>query len=853
MKIKKKHVLGSMIVTSMLYACGGGSEESSGSPVPISPVPTSGTIALSVMGLPDGTTSTAVVAGPDGYTQNVSGNATLENLAPGNYTITPAAVVANGLEFDVLPASISFVVSGNSTATQELIYMTDVISNGVITNFGSVFVNGVRFSTDDATVTTDDSNDASEDELNVGMNVTVKGRQTADGSVNTASEIAYFVHAEGPVDSVSLRDNQVVVFGQVYQIDSRTVFEYTVLSTIKVGEIIEVSAIKGTDNLWLATRIELQQDDGNYKLKGEIGNLNETEQSFNVGDTLIDYSQAVINDILVNGALAKISTSQAIVNGVLIASSIDLEDDSDSDQVGLDGIISNLSDNLFSVDGKTITWNEGTNFSAGISTDLNVGVRVKIEGIRTGDTIVASEIRFDKQGEIEIEGAIQTVDVDNSTITVLDTVFLIDSFSQLKDDSDANIRRFRLDLLNIGDLVEVDAFVNGDNLVVKTLERQETSSQRNSDDAEAKLKGKVIAINSPTIQLQGSLISTNQFTDFELGDSAVLAETFFTQLNIGDWIEVEGIRQADGSILATDVETSSANGDNGDDNSGGVEFTGIISNFDSVEAFTVNGRLITTNELTEFKGNAFSAISEGVLVEIYGREAENGSILATRIKIENNDNDNNDDFEFEIKGVLEADAANGMIIINQQQIRFDQSTAFSDGSVDDLVQGALVEVEATSDDNGLLFARKIEIDDGDYGDGIEVDGEITDILENADIVVAGVTIILTEATDFKNGNTSRIEVGVYVEIEGQFNAEQKLVATEVEFNESTRSSLEGTIGMVLSNNQFMLGNFIVQHDQYTAFKDGSVNNISQGVRVEIKGTINDDDVFVAQQIDFDED
>jgi len=100
------------------------------------------------------------------------------------------------------------------------------------------------------------------------MNVTVKGRQTADGSVNTASEGCLFCwHAEGPVDSVSFaRINQVVVFGQVYQIDSRTVIEYHGLSTIKVGEIMMVKRNKkelttyGSNNrIRAATR-----DDGNY-------------------------------------------------------------------------------------------------------------------------------------------------------------------------------------------------------------------------------------------------------------------------------------------------------------------------------------------------------------------------------------------------------------------------------------------------------------------------------------------------------------------------------------------------------------------------------------------------------------
>ncbi|WP_371195968.1 DUF5666 domain-containing protein [Glaciecola sp. SC05] len=853
MKMQKKHILGTMIVTSLLYACGGSGSSSSEAPQP-APAPSNGALSVAIVGLPAGAQSSVTVAGPNGFTSNVSGNTTLSDLAPGTYTLTTSPVSVDNIEFDVLPATVSLTVSANNTAAQELVYMTDVLSAGVISNFGSVYVNGVRYSTDDASVETDDNDNASEDDLSVGMTVSIQGRQTADAAINSASKISHFVHAEGPLDAVSLSENELVVFGQAYQVDSRTIFDDTSFVALQVGDIVEISAIKNEDDTWLATYVDLENSQDSFKLKGEVSNLNDAEQQFSLGSVIVDFSQATTEATLVNGLYVKVESNQSVIDGVLLADEIEVDnsnDDSISGRVDVDGVISEITANGFSLSGSAISWSESTDFVAGTSASLAVGIRVKVNGIKTDNGIVAERVRFDKQGEIDVEGLLQAVDLENNTITILDTVFVVDEFSQLKDDSDLDIRRFSLSQLNIGDLIEVEAFASGDSLVVKKMEREETAGSSDRDDHEAKLKGSVLAIDGTSLQLQGALITTGQFTEYELGDSDVSADTFFAQIAAGDWIEVEGIRQADGSFLATEIETGSSSSQNGDDQSGGVEFEGVITDFNSIESFTVNGRLITTNDRTIFRDQALSILANGVRVEIYGREADNGDILATRVKIE--DGEDSDDFDIEIKGVLDANAANDTMVINQQVILFDSSTRFSDGSAADLLQGTFVEVDAILDENGALYAYEIDIENSDDQSDVEINGVISEILENNEIVVAGVTIVLTNNTEYENGSANRLDVGLYVEVEGRFNEQQKLIADELEFGESERNEIEGSIGQVLSDTQFTLGNLTVQHDRFTKFEDGSVADILPGVEVELKGFINEDGIFIAEKIEFSDD
>ena len=59
-------------------------------------------------------------------------------------------------------------------------------SSGTITGFGSIYVNGVKFDTSSSTISIDDS-PGIEDDLAIGMRVTVNGTLNADGVNGTAT------------------------------------------------------------------------------------------------------------------------------------------------------------------------------------------------------------------------------------------------------------------------------------------------------------------------------------------------------------------------------------------------------------------------------------------------------------------------------------------------------------------------------------------------------------------------------------------------------------------------------------------------------------------------------------------
>jgi len=103
---------------------------------------------------------------------------------------------------------------------------TATVSSGVITAFGSVFVNGRRFSTDNALVIDDDTGLTSRGAagLEVGMVVDVKHRGRNDRDDADADELHVHPLARGFVDAIDETAATLTVMGQTVQLTSGTGF-----------------------------------------------------------------------------------------------------------------------------------------------------------------------------------------------------------------------------------------------------------------------------------------------------------------------------------------------------------------------------------------------------------------------------------------------------------------------------------------------------------------------------------------------------------------------------------------------------------------------------------------------------
>lgn len=76
----------------------------------------SGRLAISVNGLPAGTSAAVTVTGPGNYARTVTGAQTLAGLAPGDYSVAATPVVVGGITYSASPASRIVAVAASSSA-----------------------------------------------------------------------------------------------------------------------------------------------------------------------------------------------------------------------------------------------------------------------------------------------------------------------------------------------------------------------------------------------------------------------------------------------------------------------------------------------------------------------------------------------------------------------------------------------------------------------------------------------------------------------------------------------------------------------------------------------------------------
>lgn len=664
------------------------------------------TLSVTVEGLPSTLPANVLVSGPDGFSETITSSETFRDIAAGTYQINAQPVAAD--IFQYLPNAESqtlAVVTGQSLDIDVNYVIEDALIEGEITGFGSVFVNGIELDTDSSMISTDDNDNDSESGLSVGMRVRVVARLGQDRESGIASFISYRAHIEGPVTLINLPESELVILGQVVNVDELTYFEGTAFDSLQIGDFVEVSAVESTDGL-LATRIELvPAAESEYRLRGVVSSLDETLQEFTIGDLLVDYSQADIEGLLVNEAVVRISSDVGVINSVFVAEQVEvLVPLMEGKPENITGFITRFrSHQDFDVDGRPIMTNNTTMYQNRNANEMGLNVRVQLLGRRNeGDVIVASQIRFLHPVIVEVEGDIETIDLQTNSMQLLGNNILTDNNTRFVDHSDAHIRQFSLADLGIGDRVEIKASElesESFTLLARQLVRLNTDNE-----ALTELSGEVMAIDQEMIRIQQTNIIVSAMTRFENAQYKVQTrQQFFNQLTTGNKLRVWGQLQADGKLLAIEVEIEN------EDDSNWVELSGIIDTLDTTDmlgskSFTVNGHAVTTSEQTRFLWGNENNISVNAQVKIKGESNQNRVIMANKVEF-----DKDKSCQSSLEGTVDELVLTNHIIVNGVTVVFSAQTDFEGGTSDDIAIGVNIEVIGCVNDAGYIIADAIKL------------------------------------------------------------------------------------------------------------------------------------------------
>lgn len=368
---------------------------------------------------------------------------------------------------------------------------TGITATGTIDGFGSIFVNGIEFETDSSSVVVD-SNSASEADLRLGMVVTVVGTVHTDGISGTASTVEFDDDVQGPVTTI----------------------------TVSMDGTQKTLSVMGIDVL-----------------------VDQTSTTFDD----VSFSSLAVNDVIeVSGFFD--------IKAVLHASRIEKKQNfvENSSEIEIKGLISNLTDNQFTLNTFTIIYS-GADLSDIPNSMLSDGMNVEVKGTLSGTTITATHIEIEESryGEsaenVSLEGLI-TDYVDNSSFKVS---------GQSVNAENAQFEPSGLQLKN-GLKIEVEGAIVNSVLIAKEIEAR---------SGELKFAAKVQSVNvndTPvTITLEfasgaaGALeIVINNQT--ELGDETDTFNPFTSaDIRIGDFLRIKALSNGE-QIIATELRLENA-------------------------------------------------------------------------------------------------------------------------------------------------------------------------------------------------------------------------------------------------------------------------------------------------------
>ncbi|RUO76937.1 DUF5666 domain-containing protein [Idiomarina seosinensis] len=535
---------------------------------------------------------------------------------------------------------------------------SSVYSEGVITGFGSVYVNGQRYRSGNANIAVGNNPAAEEADLKVGMVVSVAASSAGDGEDPEASDIRYEEHLQGAVTFIDTEQETLDVLGQQVVFNDLTEFDGTELSTLAVGDIVEVSGYINDDGDFYATRIELETDADEFNIKGTISSLDTDAQTFAINALTINYSGAEFDDMsaddLADGLYVKVEGENFDEETTtLTATTIEnkeqnLDDIDDVDEIKIAGIVSdyNEAEGVFTVNRYTFNVNDETEFEDGPASRLANGVRVKVEAEVENEQLFAEEIEFiAKDARQKTEGQVESVDTDNQTFVINGITFTVEDDTTYLDTSGQGARQFNFADIAVNDWLKVLSVIddNGDTVAVKVKRSDE-------DDRDGEVKGVASGVTVDGMTVAGVSIVFNEETEFEgdddNNDGNLSVDEFVALFDGEEEIEVEVKGNYDGDILiAQEVEIETDDDDDGDDDQGDktgkAEFEGAVESIDG-ETLVVNGIELRFDDSSELEvddqevsvADFIAAIEVGTVIEIEGVWREQSYVQVLEAEVE---------------------------------------------------------------------------------------------------------------------------------------------------------------------------------------------------------------------------
>ena len=375
---------------ALLAGCGGSSDEGSSS-TQASATVTAGTIegfdsstSIVVNGLVFDSASAAVVDDDDRSSSRSALKLGMEvEIQSAQAATSSRSASATKIAFS--SALVGLVDAVDTTANQlTVIGQTVQVSTGTV--FGDDFADGL------ASVT-------------VGSILKVYGIFDASTGITTATRIELKAAVDtfrlrGVVSALDTTARTLQIGGQL--VSFANIADADLPSGLADGSVVRAAvATAQVDGAWVASRIKAErrfvEDGSNVDIDGVVTRFT-SQTAFELCGLVVDATNATFVNEAALAKRARVNVTGALVDGVLVATTVTVRDSASHGKVTLSGTISALDTTAltFVVNETTVSYSSTTNFVNGAEADLADGLNVKVKGALSSDgtTVVASRITF---------------------------------------------------------------------------------------------------------------------------------------------------------------------------------------------------------------------------------------------------------------------------------------------------------------------------------------------------------------------------------------------------------------------------------------------------------------------------
>lgn len=300
------------------------------------------------------------------------------------------------------------------------------VTRGVVTGFGSVYIDGVKYETSSSTVRknldagTSQTSVQDSEVFKKGMVVTVRYGL----SDYIVTEVSYRDLLKGPVQNINFSDNTFEVFGVKIYTDNTTqyydknnpAFDFSVLAN---GDIVELSGLIDGDGAIHATYVERKKAGSTeFEVKGYVTNLNNVDNTFVLAlsstasggisvwfDVNTEFDDMPLSS-LDNGVFVEVKTNSTAAP--IYAQEIESEEDeasdvSEADEMDVEGYPTDINPTLltFTLSGVPVAASSSTVYEdeKGLGrtgfADITTSTKLEAEGPISGGVMQAVKIEFD--------------------------------------------------------------------------------------------------------------------------------------------------------------------------------------------------------------------------------------------------------------------------------------------------------------------------------------------------------------------------------------------------------------------------------------------------------------------------